>query len=342
MITTSSLQDAIRGYRSADSPAKRAAVYAREIAPRLAAGEPIQAANSLGTVAGELVTQRALELLVAKFPVLTSVATDYSSEAGRFGQAVKTRTIVPPAAREFVPADGYVSSAASSIDVEFTLDKHMYVQVDFGIEELAATGRDLFGEQSEAIMIGLGDDLAAALFAQITPTNFPNSTSVSQMDFRRTAMVELARRLTVRKVPANRRFALLSANYYAQLSTDETIVSLGTQQDASIVTGTTLPPMSGLVPHEVPTLPSTDKLRGFAAHPGALSVAVRPASDYSSALPDIPSAGAVSIVQEARTGLSAAVVRFVDHKFGKAYLRAAWFYGVAVGQADMGERIVEP
>lgn len=342
MIISTSLPDAIQGYRNAHSADQRAAIYDQDIAPRINSGEPILASNSLGTVAGELITQRALELLVARFPVLTSIATDYSSESGVLGQIVKTRTVVPPGVRTYVPADGYVSSDAETVDVEFTLNQHKYVQVGFGVEELGATNRRLFDEQSEALMVGLGDDLAAALFAKITPANYSNAITVAQVDFSRATMVEIARRMTARKVPSVNRFALLSASYHAQLAIDETIVKIGIHQDKTIVTGTTLPPVSGIILHEVPMLPTTNKLQGFAAHPAALSIGVRPARDYASALPGGANDGAVSVVKEHRTGLSCAVVRFVDHMAGKALLRAAWFYGVAVGQAALGERIVEP
>lgn len=341
MITaTSNLATALHSYHLEQDPKKRSVIFAKEIGHRWEDVGPVLAANSLASLAGDLVAQRALDLLVGTFPVLTSIATNYSSEQARFGQTIITRVITPPAAREFVPADGYQSSDAVTADIESSLDKHKYVQVEFSVDEIGSTGRDLLGEQAEAVLVGLGDDLAAALFSRITEANFPNATTIALVDFKRASIVELGRKLTARKVPQGRRFALLSSAYHAQLEVDDAIVALGTQQDSAIITSGRLPKVSGFALHDVPELPTTGNLKGFAAYPGALSIAVRPANDYATAIPGVPSAGSVSTVQDHRTGLAASLVLFVDHRLARAYMRVAWFYGVGVGQATAGERLL--
>ena len=82
-------------------PRKRAALYAKELKPRLAEGDdlPLKGATvTSGTLAGTLVTQRTLELLKYKFPVLSSIATDMSDQPAVLNQVMNTRIVGIPSA----------------------------------------------------------------------------------------------------------------------------------------------------------------------------------------------------------------------------------------------------
>lgn len=62
-------------------------------------------------------------------------------------------------------------------------------------------------------------------------------------------------------------------------------------------------------------------------------------NDYTKALPGA-SHGSVSVVTNPDTGISVQLVQYVDHKLGAASWRIALMFGVAVGQAASGQRLI--
>ncbi|PTX95762.1 phage protease [Opitutus sp. ER46] len=321
----------------------RSAIYAKEVSPLFRDSEfrmgPILAANSLGTLSGELITQRSLTLLKRAFPALFAISTNFTNEAASFGQTVKARLRTIPTVTDYNVLTGYATSDASAVDVPVVIDGHKAVQIAFNANELGSTSRDLFAEQTEGAHVAIGGDLVDALLAVITAANFANGTVQAVAGFGRPTMTAIAKALTTRFAPRAGRFAMLNLDYYEKLGQDASIVSLATYQKAEIITENQLPPVAGLLPIEVQNFPTVGNLTGFAGTPDALALSTRLPNDYTQAMPDVPSNGSVQIVKNPDTGIAVMLVRFIDHKLGAAVWRVAYMRGAAKGQAASGQRI---
>lgn len=331
--------EALKSYQAADAR-QRASIYAKEVAPLLAKGEklgPILAANSLGTLSGELVTQRALTLLKLSFPVLSKISTDFSDANAAFGQTVKTRVRSVPAATDYNATTGYATSDAAATDVPVTINAHKAVQIGFNANELASTDRDLFGEQAEGCQYALGKAIVDALYALITAANYTNITTKALASFGRGDVTAMAKALYDRGVPAMGRFLLLNSAYFEKLQSDTTIVNLAAYQRPEVITDYALPPIAGFEVLQAVNMPTTGNLTGFAGAPDSLALATRLPNDYSVALPGASGGGTVSTVTNPDTGISVMLVQYVDHALGAAKWRIALMFGVAKAQVASGQ-----
>ena len=303
-------------------------------------GSVVHADNSLGTLSGTLVVQRSLDFLKYEYPVLTRISSNYSDANAKKGQTIETRLRTGLTARDYVAADGYVDSDATTTDVPVLIDKHKYIQVKFGVEELASTMRGLFAEQEEPMHYALGSALVDDLYALTTNANYGNKTTAALVDFKRTTIVAMGTALSKRKVPKFGRTLLINSDYYGQLAGDDTILALAAQQDRSIITGNKLPPIHGFEIFEAGSLPTTANLTGFGFRPDAWAMATRVPADYTEALAGLPATGLVQVVTNPDTGISVMLVQYVDHKMGVARGRIALMYGVAKAQTDSAQRLV--
>lgn len=336
--------EALRLMASERDPHKRGAMY-RNVRPMLAKERNVMgilAANSLGTLSTDLVTLRALDLLKFRFPALFKLSTDFSSDAAYFGQTVKTRLITPPAISTYSTTTGYSKSDVAVTDATVVINQHKAVEIGFNVNELASTARDLFGEQVEACHYTLGKDLFDSVLALITAANYTNATTKATSSVARATLVAMEKALTTRKIPELNRIMLANPDVWEVLANDATIVSLATFQKPEVITDAAyLPNIAGFEMFRAPTLPSTGNLTGFACTPAAIAIATRTVSDYTKVLPGVSSGdGVVGIVVNPDVGLSVTKVDYINHQMGQASSRLAWMYGVAVGVADCGQRLI--
>jgi len=339
-------EDAVRVlqiYAKEKDPAAKAKIWAAEIRPRLKEIDqtPVKAANTLGTLAGELVVQRSLDLLKEEYPQLRLISTDFSDEPVSYGQTVTTRTRSVPAATDYNPDTGYADSDVAAADVGVTIDNHKAVQVKFSANDLAGTVRRLFDEWTEPIHAGLADAVMANVYGLFTPANYTNTTEVAVADFSRSTMTAVAKALNGRGVPKRNRAAFLTPDLFAKLSDDSSIVQLAAYQRPEVITEGVLPRVSGIQPYEAVSFPTANDQLGAAFTPDAVVLAARLPNDYTSVFPGVGD-GVVSTIQNPDTGLSVMLVQYIDHKLGAAFMRVALMYGVAVGQAASCQLLVQP
>ena len=301
---------------------------------------PLSAANSVGTAAGTLVTQRVLELLKLSFPVLTAITTDFSDQQANYNQTITTRIISIPTVSTYNASSGWPQSDQTGTDVSITVNAHKGVQITFDSNTLASTVRRLFDEFAPAAAYALAKDLVDAVYGLITAANFTASPIVSALaDFGRPTVVDLGTNLNIAGVPmgsANRTL-LLYSSYFGALAKDAAIVSLAAFQQREILTNGILPDVHGFRVVDAPNLPAgSDHVMGFAFSKSALAVATRIPNDYTSILPGA-SFGNVNVVTDPDIGISMLQTQFVDHSLGNANQRIAWMYGKAKGQAAAGQ-----
>ncbi len=166
-----------------------AAIFAKDIDKNEALSnitmeEAIKAADvsdaQVGLLAGTLVLQRALPLLQYEYPLLNAITSDYSDAPGLYGQTETTRIILKPAVQTYNatadsagrPLGWDTASAAQSVDVSVTLDEHIGVPIVFGVQTLAKTLRNLFGETAPMALYALGGYAVNKLTALMTAANF--------------------------------------------------------------------------------------------------------------------------------------------------------------------------
>lgn len=301
----------------------------------------VQAANNLGTLVGNLISQQALALLKFKFPILKGITTDFSNASADFNQTIITRLKTAIAASQYAGA-GYAAANAGTTDVQVTMNHHPYAQVAFNANETASTNRDLFGEQAEVVAYALGLDMVNAIYALLIQASFPavaalvlggtggGTATGSGTGFARQTSINAAKALFVQKVPEDGRIALLNADAFGALASDPAVVSLAAYQKPDIITGYELPPIAGFSNVQVVNLPTTAGMVAALLHKRALILATRVPNDYTQALPG-SNYGNVSQVTDPDTGITFMQTEYVNHDSGAANFRQAVMYGVAVG-----------
>ena len=351
-ITTPGLQitredsvTVLRAYNAERDPRKKHAIFARDIKPRLKDGEtlPLKASNTLGTLAGELIVQQALELLTLEQPLLSALTTNFSDTAlnPKHNTEINTRIIGIPGTTAYNTTTGYATENTVTTDVPLTINRHYSCQVEFGEEELAGTNRRLFDELAPAMAYAIGKEMTDYALSLITAGNYTNTaTTKALIDFDRASVISMGGALSDRGVPSMGRTLLLTGTYYDKLFSDDQIVLLAANQKADLITGSRMIPLHDFNVLRAPTLPTTGNLAGFGFSKSALVLAARVPSDYANAFPGVTGGGISQVVTNPQSGLSMHLVQFVDHQLGQAFMRLASMYGAAKGQINAGQRLV--
>lgn len=310
-------------------------------------GMPITAATTtdsdVGSLAGDLVTQRTLELLKFQFPILGRITTDFSDQPISYGQTVISRFLTVPTIATYSTSTGWTTpgSNPTSTDAIVTINQHKGVPIRFQENQLAGTMRRLFDEFAPAAAYCLAKDMVDALYALITAGNFTAAAiKADATAFGRSEVIDMGTALTKRGVPmgpANRSL-LLNSDYFGALAKDSAIVTLAAFQKPEIIEQGVLPNVHGFGVVDAPNLPTTGNLAGFGFSKSALIIASRLPNDYASILPGA-SYGSVTTITDPDLGLSVMQVQYVDHKLGFAESRIALMYGVAAGQINAGQRL---
>lgn len=331
----------LRAFNAERDARKKGELYAREISERIGKGEslPLHAANALGTLAGEIVAQRTLELLTLEEPMLNMFSTDFSAENAALNQKITSRIVGIPGTSDYDADTGYANNDVTLTDVSVTISAHKSSQAVFGANDLAGTNRRLFDEVAPAQADAIGAAMMALAFAAITAANFAQKTTEAEVDFSRRSVITMGGALRDRGVRRNR-FLLLRGNYYDKLFSDSAIVNLAGNQKAELITGDEMIPVHGFNVFRASTLPAGENLQGFGGGKSSIVVAGRVPSDYASALPGASGGGTSQVITNVKSGFSVHLVQFVDHKLGKAYSRMAFMLGAAKGQAAAGQRLV--
>lgn len=328
---------------------------------------PIQAAadtDTIGTLVGTLVMQRALDLFKYKFPLITRIMTDLSAEVSELNQTVSTRYITTPAVRTYdntLDTDGRVkgwttASPGTTVDVNITLDELVGVPLSFSLATLSSTQRKLFVEQSEACMYALVKYFVAKIYAVCTTANYDSyaavtaadaqgvikvpiaypSYSVAEIDFARSAITKIGAAFDSNEVPSEMRSLLLNAQYYAAGTRDPSLVNFfAGQQHPDIITDGRLPMLNefGLV--KAPNFPGTNNRVGFAFQKNGLLIKSRLPSNLNDVFPDAGN-GAISTITDAETGFSLMMVKSVNHQRGFAEMNNMALLGAAKGDKRGG------
>ncbi len=166
-----------------------AAVFAKDISKNdvlqsMDMDQAIKASDNtdanVGLLSGSLTLQRSLPQMKYIFPLLSSISTDFSAEPGVYNQTANTRVVLSLPVEDYDATldannrpKGFVNAIpGQAIDVPVTLNSYFGVPVVFGITQIAATVRDLFGEQAPMASYAIGTKLMSMLTVLMTAGNF--------------------------------------------------------------------------------------------------------------------------------------------------------------------------
>ena len=295
--------------------------------------------NINATVNAPLIAQQALTTLLAKFPILTEIATDFSDQSVKFEQDIVTHIVTPTVAQDFDPATGYVPSDQAQVDVRVKIDNHAYAGYAITDVERSTSVIDLNQRYADKVAYALGRKVSDDLFALIVSANFTNSTQVAVGSFGRDTIVDIATKMNKRFIPDMGRFMFVNSDYYNALQKDEALYKayIAPQVGNVVVTGV-LPHVNGFTVVEYSALPDNgQRLMGFAGIREGLIMAAR--------VPDVPEYTGdteINVVTDPRTGLSVQVRDRYDGRLGRQEVSYTLMYGFTAANKPMIERIVAP
>lgn len=337
--------DVLRAYKAAATPRERGAIYARELSERISKGEnvfgryPIDAVNTLGTLANAVVSQRVLELVVSRRPQLSGVVMDFSDEVKSKDDTVKTRTIGIPTLQNF----GGTVTATADTDVTVTLDLFKEVRYQFTAAEVVGTSRNLVAERSEALAVGLGNGMVDALAALISEAAF-GSTATTQTiqanNYEFSTLTTIARKMNVAGVPDTYRFGWVNSTVAEALSNDGLVMEYfdrGSNTNAYAKWRN----IKGFTDiWEFPALAANSmNLCGFFGSRSALIVAAR-VPNNPAALLGISYNGRFEVVTDPVSGLSVVRNDYVDEDTWAVSTRLVSLFGVDIGNGACGHTLV--
>jgi hypothetical protein len=314
--------------------------------------------NALGTLQGELILRRALELVFTKRPLLKNISMgfrdiDSGAVEANFMQVVKTRIKAVATVGNF----GDPPTARADVDVAVTLNQHRQVYHQFTVAEVNSTDRDLVAESAEPLAVAVGNDIIDAIATLWKPSNYtggkppgdPNApgtadgkTTVGAAWSYTNTLIPMRNALAKRGVPDWGWFAVLNSDVYGSLLADSLIVSNlnNVNQGGAIMTGA-LPQVSNMVLMEYPALPANAaNMIGFAGSPESTVYVARVPKDPREVLPGAPFPGVMDVITEPRTGFSVLVTQWIDPTTLAVNSRLSWMAGYGVGNPICGQCLV--
>jgi hypothetical protein len=296
--------------------------------------------NSLGTLAGSLILQRALEMTFTKRPLLRNISLGLKdldtgvAEAAQLNQSVITRIKSSLAVNSF--GTGAQNYTTTDVPVSLTLEKEVHVA--FTRVEVNSTERNLIDEAAEPIAIAIANSFVDSVAALWIASNFTNSSTVA-------SGWSYANTLLVLRAAANGRgwsdfgrfFCHSTAVSTALLNDSLIVAESNNAQNANAIQRGELPVVSGFALAEYPAIPSTGNMVGFAGTPDSTILAVRPHRDPQTVIPGLNFPGNFGYITEPKSGLTLSVTQWIDASTLAVNSRISWLQGSAVGNANNGQ-----
>jgi hypothetical protein len=293
--------------------------------------------NSLGTLNSALILQTALSLVFTKRPLLQAISKDLEPMGAKQGQTVLTRLKSVPS----VVNDTEELPSFTTTDVPVTLSYSKRVGATFTSAQLNSTSRNLIEELAEPIAIAMANSIVDSVGALWTTSNFANETVDNAPSY--ATLVNLRKAFIDRGIHGNRYLSVNPATYAAFL--EDPLITRPNRymaQGTDIIQTSEIAGVAGFSNiFEYPAISSANHMTGFACTPEAVVLASRAPQDPREAFGgNIPFPGNFEVLSDPLTGFSAAAVEFIDPLTLNVTVYLKWIYGVAVGNAAAGQRLV--
>ncbi len=297
-------------------------------------------ANSFGTLNGLVIAQRTLTTLLAKFPLLSKISTNFNNEPLLFGQTLLVNLVAPRTASNYSTVNGYVPTDGAISQVPVVINQHVHDTYQVNDQEASSTNEDLIQKQANVSAYALGRAIYNYLMALVIEANFPNYTVVATPGaMNRSTLIDINQVLDDRFVADLDRFALLNTQYYAGIKKDTVVVSNNQNPAAgTAISSGILPDVDGTMVMKTSAIPNNGQsLVGIVGVAEALALA----TTIPSAPPkDLPVGGRVSVVSDTNSGVSMQLREWYNFDLGQTRRTSTLMFGGAVGNAATIQRIV--
>jgi hypothetical protein len=290
-------------------------------------------ANSLGTLATGVVIPAALDLVFTKRPLLSRISLGVSNERCRKDQTIYTRTLGIPAVGNF--GDSAVDTADT--DVSVTLSNHKQVLYSFTADQQNKSERNLVAEHAPAMAVAMANSMVDAIGALWTTANYTNESVVTAPAYG--SLVDVRAALAARNGMLDGAFMAVNAATYGAFLKDELIVAADKNARSQAINTGVISAVAGFDIFEYPAIISTNTLIGFAGLKDSAVLAMRAPSNPQD-ISDAPYAGKLTYVTGPESGITVMVNEWIDQSTLAVNVRLIWLYGVAVGNATNGQRVV--
>ena len=293
--------------------------------------------NTLGTLSSSLILQSSLSLAFTMRPELKLIAKDFSAQQVKYGQSVISRIASVPSVTDFSAA---AASDFNTVDVPVTINQFKRVQMRFTAEQYMATSRNLIEEAAKPVAVALSNYIVDQAAALMIAGNFANSTVSASPDY--STLVALDGALVGRGIHGDK-FLIANNSAYMALLQDPLVTRPNIYRPAGeevISTGA----IGGLAGFgyvgRYPALPATGNLIGFAGTNEAIVCASRLPDDPTTLTNGLPFGGRIEAITDPATGFSVLAVEYIDPATLALNTYLAFQFGVAVGNAAAGQRLV--
>lgn len=295
-------------------------------------------ANAITGINDDILSNAVLKGFKAGILPLTAVATSFSADAVKKGDKVSVlRVGAQDAAATKTSHGAYAIQDADSDAVEVSLGQPVYVTAALDDVEVASSSvltLEQFGEQkgfqlAKSIMQGILAKITAAAYGAAV---FTGAASTFDAD----DVIDIRTACTVAEMPESARALVLDAAYVGALLKDGSIQDAASFGSNTPIREGAIGRLAGFDVFESTLIPANgENLKGFAAHPAGLAIAMRylkpqDGNTYSAAYP----------VTDATTGITIGVREGYDNLSGRKYKIWECVYGAEVGIAAGIKRIV--
>jgi len=289
----------------------------------------------------ELITD-VIDAFKVRFPLMSSIGTDFSSDEAKLGQTITGRVLSLPSVQDYDSSGdtGYKANANSAngltTDVSVTLNRHKHVPIKVDYIDQVSTKRDLYSETVGNMAYALGKEAFDHAMGLVVQANFSHEVITTEANSDYDALASIGSVLNKNGASATGRFGIVNSNVFNALDADARIASgdyHGQQKGASAYGQ--LSNVGGFENiFEYPDMPAnSENLTGYFGDKTGIVMASRIPNDVE-ALANrvgIPSISKVDVVSDADTGLSMMGITYQDPHTFDVYTTLTWIYGVVAG-----------
>lgn len=287
----------------------------------------------------ELVTD-VIDAFKVRFPMISAMSTDFSSEEAKLGDTIRGRVTSVPAATDYDGTDGYKANATSANslteDVSITLNQHKHVPVKVDYIDQISTKRNLYNEVVGQMAFQLGKTMTDFVLGKVLQANFSHEVTGTALNSDYDALSTATQILNGNGASPVGRYGIVNSAVFGALEADARIASgdYHGQQRGGSAYGV-LSNVGGFEAiYEYPDMPANgEDLSGFFGDKSALVIASRVPTDMDAVAQalGVPSIAKTEVVSDADTGLSFMNITYQDPHTFDMYTTTTVIYGAYAG-----------
>lgn len=281
-----------------------------------------------------------LDAFKVRFPMISRIGTDFSTEEARLNQTIKARIMSLPTVRDYDGTSGYEANAANandlSADLDITLNRHKHAPIKVDYIDQISTKRNLYEKAVSDLAFVLGKEAFDYAMSLVVAANFSQNSIFSVANSDKDMLDDIAGDMNTIGASPIGRFGIVNTPVFNTLEADSRIASgdYHDQRRGSNAYGV-LRGISGFEEiYEYPGLPANaENLTGFFGDQSGIAMASRLPNDVEKLANSlgIPSIAKVEVVTDPDTGLSLMGITWQKSGVFDIYTTLVWIYGIVAG-----------